>query len=252
MRDLQSTRARREIRGPDNAQRQAAHGSEDKQAEARNSHTSATTSSSSTSGSRPRTGRRPSAASSLHGSTIGPPKESDPGLYSYSPIMVVVEQEPTTQSTPPEYHPVKKSESTKQLCGSIQGSYVHSRSPSPSLPSSDDDSARKPRVKKKGSLLSSATTAAAFRAFEAGATPGREVEIEARLVAVEKKNALLESALLAVLQSTAQISAGVWPGSSQAGPPSAEEENPQGPPSLDALVQSLSVPLGQDSTPTSS
>ncbi|KAI9786445.1 MAG: hypothetical protein M1839_006905 [Geoglossum umbratile] len=252
MRDLQSTRARREMRVSENTHHQAAHGNEDRQAEIRNSHTSATTSSSSTSGSRPRTGRRPSASSSLQGSTIGLPKESDPGLNSYSPIMIVAEQEPMTQPTPLEHHPAKKSESIKQLCGSITGSHAHSRSPSPSLPSSDDDSVRKPRIKKKGSLLSSATTAAAFRAFEAGAPSGREAEIEARLVAVEKKNSLLESALLAILQSTAQIPAGVLPGSPQAGPSSAREANPQGPPSLDALVQSLCVSLRQDIKPTSS
>ncbi|KAI9768960.1 MAG: hypothetical protein M1840_004556 [Geoglossum simile] len=242
MRDLQSTRVRRELKGPSDTLRQAAHGNEDRQAETRNSQTS-TTSSSSTSGSRPRTGRRPSASSSLQGFTVGLPRESDPGLNSCSPIMIVAEQEPMAQSMPPEYHPVKKSESTKRLYSTAPVSYVQSRSPSPSLPSSDDDSARMPRVKKKGSLLSSATTAAAFKAFEAGATPGKEVEIEARLIAVEKKNALLESALLAILQSTTQIPAGL---------PSTEETLPQGAPPLDALVQSLGVLLGQNPTPSSS
>jgi hypothetical protein len=240
LRDLQSTRIRREVKGPSDSPRQTAPGNEDRQTDIRNSNTS--TSGSSSNGSRPRTGRRPSASSSLQGSAGGLPRENDPGLNCCSPIMIVAEQEPIAQSMPSEHHPVKKSESTKQLYSSTPGSYAHSRSPSPSLPSSDDDSARKPRVKKKGSLLSSATTAAAFKAFEAGASSGKEVEIEARLMAVEKKNALLESALLAILQSTGQVSAGA----------SSAETVPQGAPPLDTLVQSLGVLLRQDPAPTSS
>ncbi|KAI9863156.1 MAG: hypothetical protein M1813_003976 [Trichoglossum hirsutum] len=252
MRDLQSTRARHETRKPDGTQHQVALDNEDKHAEARNSHTSTTTSSSSASGSRPRTGRRPSVSSSLQDSTAGLLRESKPGLVSFSPIMLVVEQPPTAEPRHPEYHPVKKAESAKLLSSSIPGSHVHSRSPSPSLPSSDDDSARKRRTTKKGSLVSSATTAAAFRAFEAGATIGKEVELEARLAAVEKKNALLESALMAVLQSTAQIPPGVTPGSPQGEFSSTAQRAPKNTPSLDALVQSLGALPRHDSKSTSS
>ncbi|KAH0548554.1 hypothetical protein GP486_007902 [Trichoglossum hirsutum] len=256
MRDLQSTRARRELRKSDGTQHQVALDNEDKHAEARNSHASATTSSSSSSGGRPRTSRRLSASSTLHGSTVFLPRESKLGMISLSPIMLVVEQEPTTAGPRhPEYRPVRKAESAKQLSGSIPGSipgsHVHSRSPSPSLPSSDDDTARKRRITKKGSLVSSATTAAAFKVLEAGATTGKEMELEARLVALEKKNALLESALMAVLQSTAQIPLSVTPGSPQGEPSSIAQTALRTPPSLDALVQSLGALPRHDPKPTS-
>ncbi|KAH0543185.1 hypothetical protein FGG08_002446 [Glutinoglossum americanum] len=252
MRDLQSTRARRESKKRDSTQYQGALSNEDKQTEARNSHASVTTSSSSGSGSLSRTGRRPSVSSSLQGSIVGLPRENKSGLNSFSPIMLVAEQEPLSESGLLEYHPVKKSESTKFLSGSIPGSYAHSRSPSPSLPSSDDDIARKPRITKKGSLVSSATTAAAFKAFEASAAIGREAEMEARLVAVEKKNALLESAFMAILQSAAQLSTSIRPGSSQEGLSTTEQAERQSPPSLDALVQSLGVSSQHDSNSTCS
>ena len=135
-----------------------------------------------------------------------PQRKSGPRpLSALSPILVVAEQEPT--ATPPALtaasKPLSNGKRSSRKRHTHKGSSSHPACPSPSLPSSDDEVTCRTQRNRifEPHCHSHAQTASTHH--PALPTQDLEAKFEARIAELEKKNALLLNAFIAVINTSA-------------------------------------------------
>ncbi|KAI9889856.1 MAG: hypothetical protein M1814_004691 [Vezdaea aestivalis] len=166
-----------------------------------------------------------------------------------SPIMLVMEQEPASGLFHASSSGMSPLVRRKRSTVSANSAPTPPRSPSPSLPSSDEDTLKRNASKKSNAThtpTTSISASAGGRNSMQSINKGKEAEIDARFLAMERKNAVLEAALLAVLQTTAGFGQGNssqqrsstvssqarWSGASSV---------QQGPSPLESLIQTMAT-----------
>ena len=134
-----------------------------------------------------------------------------------SPLMLVMEQEPATglyNTREHEMEPSLRKRSSNATTVKANTSPTPPGSPAPSLPSSVDDALSR-TDSKTTARTETPLTSAGPRDSMHSLEKAKEAEIDARLMMMERKNAVLEAALLAVLQTSAGFGASRHSGSSQ-------------------------------------
>jgi hypothetical protein len=158
--------------------------------------------------------------------------------------MLVMEQEPATglySTREHEIGPSIRKKVSNSTTAKANGSPTPPRSPTPSLPSSVDDALSR-SDSKTTARTETPMTSTGPRDSMHSLDKGKEAEIDARFMVMERKNAVLEAALLAVLQTSAGFGMGRQSGSSSQGRWSGQTASSvPGPSPLEVLMQSMDI-----------